>query len=541
LTSRRFPPLAIAAAYVVAYELVAWLTFTQQALKPAITPWNPQAGLTLAFLLLLGARWALVVPIAAALCELLLHRSSSSPVTVVATSLWIGATYAVMAIVLRQVGATGPIQTALTAAKFAATAVIGTLIASSGYVAIFVATGDVALDDALRGAARYWFADLNGILMLTPLLTYGVEWRSSLPTIRQRWREIAAQFALVLLTLVIVFYLPAPDQLRFFYFLFVPVIWIALRWRLPGAVFAVLVIHMVLIFAARAEIHTPGFIDLQILLLTLGLTALLLGAVVAERARTEEQVRERDAALAHAMRFAVAGELASALTHELKQPIAALLSYLRATEILADRTGDVDARVRETLGKSVREATRASDVLHKLRDFYRGESDVRAPVDIRALCDGVAGAFQERLRKAQATLVIQVDPGIPLVEGDETQLQIVLHNLVANAIEAVDQEPCLLRQIELHATSVSDAVILRVDDSGPGVSSDLARKLFEPFVTSKTDGMGLGLAISRSLVRSRGGELSCEPAGKLGGASFTLRLPLRVPSHPQSELIGGHD
>ena len=526
---------------MVAYAFVAWLTFTQPALKPALTPWNPQAGLTLAFLMLLGMRWTPAVVIAAALCELLLHPQAGSALTVVASSLWIGVTYAVLATVVRNLGATGPIRTVLAAAKFAAAAVIGTLIIACGYVGIFVASGDVVLDDALRGAARYWFADLNGILMLTPLLTYGGEWGGSLRIIRQRWREIAAQFALVLLTLVIVFYLPAADQLRFFYFLFVPVIWIALRWRLPGAVVAVLVIQLILIFAARAEIHTPRFIDLQILLLTLSLTALLLGAVVAERARTEEQIRERDAALARAMRFAVAGELASALTHELRQPIAALLSYLRATEILAERTGGVDPRVQETLAKSVNEATRASDVLQKLRDFYRGESDIRAPVDIGNLCAGVAGAFQERLRKAQATLVIQVDPNIPSVQGDETQLQIVLHNLVGNAIEAVDHVPLGSRQIELHGTSSADAVILRVDDSGPGVSSDLARKLFEPFVTSKTNGMGLGLAISRSLVRARGGELSCEAPGKLGGASFTLRLPLRVPSHPQSELIGGHD
>jgi two-component system sensor kinase FixL len=540
LTSRRHP-VVVAAAYVVAYGFVAWLTFTQPALKPALTPWNPQAGLTLAFLLLMGTRWAIVVPIAAASCEMLLHRSGGSVLTVVAASFWIGATYAALAMVLRHLGLVGPIRTAFAAAKFAAATVVGTVVIACGYVGLFTATGDVPLEDALRGAARYCFADLNGILMITPLLTYGGEWRRILPIVRPRWREIGVQFALVLLTLLIVFYLPAADQLRFFYFLFVPVIWIALRWRVPGAVIAVLMIQLILIFAARAEIHTPRFIDLQILLLTLSLTALLLGAVVAERARTEEQIRERDAALARAMRFAVAGELASALTHELKQPIAALLSYLRATEILAERTGGVDPRVQETLAKSVNEATRASDVLKKLRDFYRGESDIRAPVDIGALCAGVASAFQERLRKAQATLVIQVDPAAPAVQGDETQLQIVLHNLVANAIEAVDQAPLGSRHVELHATSAADAVILRVDDSGPGVSSELARKLFEPFVTSKTDGMGLGLAISRSLVRSRGGELSCEAAGRLGGASFTLRLPLRVPSHPQSELIGGHD
>ncbi len=112
------------------------------------------------------------------------------------------------------------------------------------------------------------------------------------------------QAAMVLATLIVVFYLPAADQLRFFYLLFVPIIWIALSWRSTGALFAVLAIQVGLIAAARAGVHTPRFLDLQVLLLTLSLTALLLGAVVAERAAILHRLRERDAELAraHALR-----------------------------------------------------------------------------------------------------------------------------------------------------------------------------------------------------------------------------------------------
>jgi C4-dicarboxylate-specific signal transduction histidine kinase len=101
---------------------------------------------------------------------------------------------------------------------------------------------------------------------------------------------------------------------------------------------------------------------------------------------------------------------------------------------------------------------------------------------------------------------------------------------MSNAIDAVAQVDPSRRTIELHATRVADHIVLAVEDSGPGLASEVAQKLFEPFVTSKPDGMGLGLAISRSLVRARGGELSFEQSEKLRGARFIVRLPVEYPT-----------
>jgi C4-dicarboxylate-specific signal transduction histidine kinase len=226
----------------------------------------------------------------------------------------------------------------------------------------------------------------------------------------------------------------------------------------------------------------------------------------------------------------VAGELASALAHELNQPITALVSYLQASEILATRTSGDDGRLEPTLSKAAREAIRASEVLRRLRDFYRGGALKRETVDILAVCAAVVSAFQDRLRRVDVTLAVSVDPSIPEVECDGTQIEIVLHNLLANAVDAVSQVPQPSRRIELHGECADGIVILRVDDSGSGIAPDVAKKLFEPFVTSKSDGMGLGLAISRSLIRARGGELFAAPSSKLGGASFTVRLPIEIPS-----------
>ena len=519
------------AGYVLLYVALAWLSYARPALKPEITPWNPQTGLTVAFLLVYGPRFWPVTVIAALLSELLVSTSEVAIPLTLAACLWIGVIYGALTAVLRRLDLASSMPSARAAGRMSVATAIAASAVAVGYVGIFVAAGDVSTGDALRGMARYALADMNGILMLTPLIVL-LGRRERIGLLRTHWREAAVQAASVIITLIILFFLPAADQLRFFYLLFVPIIWIALRWRIRGALFAVLAIQVGLIFAARVGIHTPRFIDLQVLLLTLTLTALLLGAVVAESSAILHRLRERDAELARATRFAVAGELTSALAHELNQPITALVSYLRASDILASRHADADPQLRATLEKSVNEAMRASDVLRKLRDFYRGGTVKRELVDFAALSTRVAAAFEENLRQAKATLVSTIDSSVPLLEGDATQLEIVLHNLIANAIDAVSRAPASQRRIELHATRSEDDLILRVEDSGPGIAAEVSREIFEPFVTTRAGGMGLGLAISRTLAQARGGELSFGRSSTLGGACFKLRLPIEAPAEP---------
>jgi PAS domain S-box-containing protein len=583
---------------------------------------------------LLGPRWFPLCAAAAVLAELIIRHVPIDSVAMLAASVWVAIAYALIAAVMRRWELDEPVRTAKAGARFAFAAAVGTSLASAGYLAVFVIAGDVTVSNALLGFARFWAGDLNGVLVVTPLLIHISQWREPARALRSyRW-EFLGQLAAICVPLCIIFALPATDQLRFFYVLFVPVIWISLRWSVPGAMLGVIAIQIALVIAAHLEIPTPRYIDVQILLLTLSLIGLLLGAVVAERAgreaeqrallamapdgvlavdgtgairqvnpaatrlfsaaqdvlehqklddvlpdlrlsstggrvtleglrrdgcgfpaeiawarldppanegflvtvrdaterlRAEERLRERDAALARAMRFAVAGELASALAHELNQPITALVSYLRASEILASRPDQEQERLHSTLQKAAKEAMRASVVLRRLRDFYRGASDKRESINVGALCESVARAFQEHLRRADASLGIAVDPAIPPLEADAIQLEIVLHNLLANALDSVSHVPVHERRLQLTAACSDRVVELCLEDSGPGVSDEVAGRLFEPFVTSKPDGMGLGLAISRSLLLTRGGELVCSRSERLGGAAFTVRVPLDIP------------
>jgi PAS domain S-box-containing protein len=635
-----------ALVYVALYVLLDWFSYVQPVLKLGITPWNPQAGLTLAFLLMYGPRWAPVTAGAALLSEVLVRESSPVVPLVLGASLWIALGYGVLAGLLRRWHLDEPIRTLGMAARFAGAAVGTTLVLAGGYVVLFVISGELPLTDAIESLPRLWIGDLTGILTLTPLLIWAERWRGAVQAIRRHRWEVLAQFVALSATLWILFAV-LNDQLRFFYPLFVPVIWVALRWGASGAMLPALATQIGLVIAAQqTSLGPPPLIDLQFFMLTLSLTALLLGAVVTERAdalrrvamreveqrallamapdgvlavdssgqvlmanpaalrlfgeaasvqraahlsdlipglrpqtsegratlegrradgvtfpaeiawarldapanegllltvrdaterrRAETQLRERDRALARAMRFAVAGELASALAHELNQPITALVSYLRAAEILAAPFEHEEERLTATLGKAAREAIRASEVLRRLRDFYRGGTIKSEDVQIATLCHAVGNGFQDRLKRAGTPLVMQVDSSLPTVRADATQLEIVLHNLVSNAIDAVNQVDRARRCIELEATRVDGHIVVRVEDSGPGIAPEVAQKLFEPFVTSKPDGMGLGLALSRSLVRARGGELTFEPSEKLGGASFVVRLPVEYPADESS-------
>lgn len=633
--------VAVIAAYLMLYVLLDWLSYIQPVLKLGITPWNPQAGLTLAFLLLFGARGISLTASAALLAEVIVRGNSGLSPEVLGGSLWIALGYGALAALLRNWKLEQPIRTPAHAARIAGAAVVGTAGVATGYVLIFTAAGNLPESAVVGNVVRYWVGDLNGILTLTPLLLHAREWRSGLAALKTRGWEVLGQCASILLTLWVVLGVSATDELRFFYLLFVPIIWIALRWGVPGAMLAVLSIQMGLVIVAQDVARAPSLVDLHFLVATLSLTALLLGAVVTERAsvlqriaareseqrallatvpdavlvvesshrvkganpaairlfgaqasegnrlrssdilpgltfdspegrteldarrqdgssfpaeiawarldppgderllmtvrdvterrNAEAQLRERDAALARAMRFAVAGELASTLAHELNQPITAVVSYLRALEIMAAPFAEQEERIGATLGKATHEAIRASRVLRRLKDFYRGGALKREEIHLPALCGSVTAAFQERLRQMNTSLSSQVDESLPSIVGDTTQLEIVLHNLLANAIDAVADVEKPWRRVEIAATRDDGDILLTVEDSGNGIKPDVAPNLFEPFVTSKADGMGLGLAISRSLIRARGGDLTLRGKSRLGGAAFVVRIPIETP------------
>jgi signal transduction histidine kinase len=439
---------------------------------------------------------------------------------------WITASYAAFAAAQGLYPVRNVLESLATAVRFLLAAMLAALVASLGYEACFALAEGAGWRSFVGGVLRYWIGDMNGILLLAPLLLALPRAAEALRALRAGWSVALAQVLLTVLLVWLQFATEVFGVQRVFYPLFVPMIWIAVRWGGGGALLAALAIQVGMVLALREATIEARPIDLQLIVLTLTVTGMVLGVAVTERVRARMEALERDRQLSRAMRYAVAGEMSSALTHELNQPMTALVSYLQAARLMLTPADGSDDRLAGTLGKANREAIRAADVLRRLRDFYRGTgTPATGSADPAACCASVLELLEPRLRRQAIQLRLALPPNLPAVAAPRTQVEVVLHNLVSNALEALAAQAAERRQLLVEALVQGGNVVLSVQDSGTGVAETALPQLFEPFNTTKPDGMGLGLAISRNLVAALGGELTYRRSAALGGACFEIRLP----------------
>jgi signal transduction histidine kinase len=518
--------LLTAVGYFALYLLLDWASYVEPLHNTSFTPWNPNTGLAMAFLLRSGGVGAPLVALSIFVGELLTDAVPVPWGVLGLTSVYVTAIYSAAGWLLRRKALAPPLTTPRGAAWFAAVMAVAAGTAAVGYSGVHVAAGELRSEEFWASGLRLWIGDFNGIIALVPLLALPTPWRALRERARHGRRQVDVHRACLALALDVAFAVAAARDIRLFYPLFAPVTWMALRYGVGGAMLSVSLVQAALVAALK---FTPGpvsIFDMQFPLLSLGLTALFLGALATQHDTILRTLREQESALQRSIRFAAAGELASALTHELNQPMTALVSYVRASELMAGNGSDVDPRLGATLQKATQEAARATGVLRRLREFYRGEGPHLEPTDALAVCAHVAEALQDRMRRAAIEFELRRDGAVRTAMTDRTQLEIVIYNLLTNAVDALGEpgaHGARRRRIELSAAADARGVRLMVDDSGPGVTTELAARLFEPFVTDKSSGMGLGLALSRSFLRHQGGDLWYEP-GHLGGARFIILL-----------------
>jgi two-component system sensor kinase FixL len=241
-----------------------------------------------------------------------------------------------------------------------------------------------------------------------------------------------------------------------------------------------------------------------------------------ERQETEKRLQELQGELVHVSRLTALGEMASALAHELNQPLAAIANYLTGSRKLLAREAPDLAKVGGAVEKASEQALRAGHIIRRLRDFVaRGETERRIESLPRLLHE--ASAFALVGAKEHGVKVrTQVDPQVDLVLADKVQVQQVVLNLIRNALDAM--EGCDRRELRVAARPApSDMVEISVADTGAGIDESVAAQLFQPFVTTKAAGMGIGLSISRTIVESHGGSLWAE-ANEGGGTVFRFTL-----------------
>ncbi|MGA0598862.1 PAS domain S-box protein [Enterovirga sp. CN4-39] len=245
---------------------------------------------------------------------------------------------------------------------------------------------------------------------------------------------------------------------------------------------------------------------------------------VTERQQTQARLQELQSELVHVSRLTAMGEMASTLAHELNQPLAAISNYMKGCRRLLDQGNpELLPKVRDALDKGSEQAVRAGQIIRRLRDFVsRGETEKRVEPVSRLIDEASALALVGAAQQGIVTRM-NLDPRASFVLADRVQVQQVLVNLLRNAADAMQDAP--RRELVLATTLQEDGQVeISVADTGPGISDEVADRLFQPFVTTKATGMGVGLSISRTIVESHGGRLWVEPNAQ-GGATFRLTLP----------------
>ena len=242
-----------------------------------------------------------------------------------------------------------------------------------------------------------------------------------------------------------------------------------------------------------------------------------------ERQETEHQLHELQTELAHLSRLTALGEMASTLAHEINQPLSAITNYLQGCTRLLETVDHPNVpKIREALAETTKQTLRAGHIIRQLREFVsRGETEKR-PENINRLIEEASALALVGAKEDGVKIVFRFDTEVLPVLVEKVQIQQVLINLMRNAIEAM--QGCARKELVV-ATSLKeqDIVEVSVADTGSGLSSEIADRLFQPFVTTKPAGMGVGLSISKRIVEAHGGKMWAEPNPQ-GGTVFRFTL-----------------
>jgi two-component system sensor kinase FixL len=242
-----------------------------------------------------------------------------------------------------------------------------------------------------------------------------------------------------------------------------------------------------------------------------------------ERQRNERRLHELQDRLLHVARVRSMGQMAAALAHELNQPLTATANYIRAAQRLLGAESLNLERVRQAMDYAVEQTRRSGEIIRRLRAFVARGEVARRPENVTKLVEEASALALVGIKESGVKVLITMDPDLPDVSVDRVQIQQVLLNLIRNAMEAMQDSP--RRELKIAASARgSEAVVVEVGDTGPGIAPEIADRLFQPFVTTKTDGMGIGLSVCRTIVEAHGGQLSTEPNPD-GGSVFRFTLP----------------
>ena len=488
---------------VAGYVALDWVSYFHPLHGLNITPWAPAPALALVFILRFGWKSALLIALAILLGDAWMRNLPFALSAALAVLLAAG--YAVIGEALRRrlkseevfVSRRGLFEWFLIV-------MVGTLVNSAAFISSLTAFDLIPPSEWATALTRHWIGDSVGILVAMPVIwmVAGERGRALLRLLATK-RETIALLAASAGALWIAFNFGAQSEFKYFYVLFLPIVWAAARQGFSGAVLTATVIQAgIIVIVNYLGFSAISVLEVQMLTVVLAMLGFFVGVVIDEQRRISSELRQT-------LRLAAAGEMAGALAHELNQPLTALSAYAAACDKLLEQGATGDS-VREAMRRIVSESERAGEVIGRLRDFFRTGTTQLESVALRELLTSSVASFSLRAEKAGIELTLAAMSDCVLL-ADRLQLEVVIRNLLSNAFDAVTHQSATKRRVRVSAVMEGPGrVCVQVEDSGPGLSAATAARLFEPFESTKSSGLGLGLVISRAIVDAHGGSLWAE-------------------------------
>ncbi len=248
---------------------------------------------------------------------------------------------------------------------------------------------------------------------------------------------------------------------------------------------------------------------------------------ITERKLAEERARRHQTELARVARLSSMGEMATALAHELNQPLSTIAAFAHGCTRRLRAGSATLQELHEPLETIAQQAERAGEVIRHVREFVRRRELRLGAADVNQIARSVAHFAEIDARQHDAVLRLELAPALPPAHADPIMVEQVIGNLVRNAIDAMTEARSPRREITLRTAERDGAVEIEVADTGPGIDAAVAERVFEPFYTTKHDGIGIGLSISRSIVEAHGGHIEIDSTA-VGGARLRFSLPLAM-------------
>lgn len=251
------------------------------------------------------------------------------------------------------------------------------------------------------------------------------------------------------------------------------------------------------------------------------------------RHSVEQRLAQAQAQLVHMTRISAMDEMGAAIAHELNQPLTAILLYLQAVSRKAKSSGELDPQLLSVIDKAVAEAERAGEIIQRMRELVEKKEPERTDIDVEDFTRACIDLVEMGQGGNRSIIRYEVEPNLPFLPADPVQIRQVLVNLLRNAREAVSDSE--IQEVHLSVVGTEGFIEFRVRDTGPGVPEAMVAELFRAFSGKKQKGLGLGLAISRSIAQNHGGDLFLDTNAIKPGATFVLKLPTGKPMYSESE------